>query len=307
MKAAIDIGTNTVLLLVAEFDDGRLNVIEEKQRAPRLGKGVDRNKNLSNDAMERVISVLLDYKKHLEEHYSDVEDVSVTATSAVRDANNRKDFLDQIKRDTGFSVEVLSGLEEAEYTYKGSLSVLAREWLAESNVILDIGGGSTEIAIGKGTTLSDRHSFDMGCVRFTERYLQSEPVTEREIQECRQAIEKELENHPFSIDEKSTRLIGVAGTVTSLAYIDLDLKKYEAQKINGFKITIEKLKNYIRKFSDIRTEDLIEKYPEVMKGRADIFLAGLLILEGFMGYYSYGNCIVSTGGVRHGAILESDN
>jgi exopolyphosphatase / guanosine-5'-triphosphate,3'-diphosphate pyrophosphatase len=170
-KASIDIGTNSVLLLVAEMDGENLHILRELQEVPRLGKGVDKNRNLHPDSQQRVIAVLKNYQNYLDDHYPETTaETIVTATSAARDAANRDQFLRLVKKETGWDVRLLSGREEAEITYRGALSVLnGRE--KTKNVILDIGGGSTEIAYGNGYNLADGFSADMGSVRFTERFL----------------------------------------------------------------------------------------------------------------------------------------
>lgn len=301
MKAAIDIGTNTVLLLIAEEQEGGLNIIHEEQRMPRLGKGVDADKTLSPESMERVIGSLKEYKNILDSNYKDLLEVIVTATSAVRDASNKDDFLKLVKNETGFDVKLLSGEEEAEYTYKGALTVFEKE--AEGDVfVLDIGGGSTEIALGRNGELLDSHSFDMGCVRFTERFLHKDPPFQEQLQECRAAVENMLDSKKFK-PKRNVQAVGVAGTLTSLAAIDLQIDEYDPEHMNGHLIVSEKLRKGIEIFSMHTNEQLLELSPKVLKGREDIFLAGLLILEGFLNYFDLDEIRVSTGGIRHGALL----
>src|SRR5699024_3273975 len=148
MKAAIDIGTNTVLLLVAEYNGKKLNVIEEQQRIPRLGRGVDEQENLAPDSMQRVIGSLKAYKTLLYQKYS-IRHPIVTATSAVRDAQNRSEFIEEVRRQTGFTVTVLSGAEEAQYTFWGAQSVFSST--DQSCFVLDIGGGGTTICFSWST------------------------------------------------------------------------------------------------------------------------------------------------------------
>lgn len=299
MKASIDIGTNTALLLVAEVDGDQLVVLEEQQRVPRLGAGVDGSKELSSEAMQRVVASLKEFQEIVTANYPEVSDIFVTATSAVRDANNRAVFMDLVERETGLQIQVLSGTEEAEYTFLGAQSVLGT--VDGPQMIIDIGGGSTEIAYG-GDQLQNRHSYDMGCVRFTERFLKSDPPKFVQIQKCREEIKKVLAEYPFNIADQTT-MVGVAGTVTSLAFIDLELSSYKANLLSGHRITKESLKNYIRRFGRIRSFKLEQKYTRVMKGRADIFLAGLLILDEFMNAYHFDELLTSAGGIRHGTIL----
>jgi exopolyphosphatase/guanosine-5'-triphosphate,3'-diphosphate pyrophosphatase len=308
MKAAIDIGTNTVLLLIAEKQLGEKNnttlkVIHEEQRIPRLGKGVDASGVLHPDSAQRVIEVLKEYKSLIEAEYPEVDEIIVTATSAVRDARNRKSFLNWVHQETGLEVSVLSGEQEADLTYKGALSGLAEGDHEQDVMVLDIGGGSTELILGRKGSIVQAHSFDMGCVRFTERFLEHDPPFREEILLCEEEINILLDGHRFK-PRKHVMAIGVAGTLTSLAAIDKQVDQYDAEKINGHVVELEKLKKGIEVFSLHTHEQLQQLHPEVLKGRADIFLAGLLILRQFMLYYELSEITVSTGGVRHGALIR---
>lgn len=301
MKSAIDIGTNTVLLLVAEAgEDRRLKVIYEDQRVPRLGMGVDRSCNLISESVNRVVRSLNEYKQILSRRYPEAEQPVVTATSAVRDAGNREEFISKVFRKTGYKVQVLSGKEEAEYTFLGALSTLNR--VSGPVAVLDIGGGSTEVSIGEVGQLYDRHSFDMGCVRFTERYLKGDPPSEVQIQRCRDRIKNEFRSRTFNLPGAVT-LVGVAGTVTSLAFMEAGKSgPYNADDLNGTSLSMSQIQAWIGKIKSRPASWLLEHYTKVMEGRADIFLAGLLILEAFMKQYKMNKLLVSTGGIRYGTL-----
>ena len=300
MRAAIDIGSNTVLLLVGAVQEGKVEVMYEAQHAPRLGRKVDAKKNLDPDSVARVVKVLKEYKTTLQEHYPGVEQVRVVATSAVRDAKNRQSFLERVKEETGYDVQVASGEQEARLTYRGAQSVL-EDYPGEMTV-LDIGGGSTEIATGSGRKMADRFSFDIGSVRFTERYLKTDPPSQRELQQCRHAIAAAINERSFELSV-DTKLIGVAGTVTSLASILLDLEHYEPEQLNRFRIALSDISAVISRFSKMKAEGLLQEYPVILEGREDVILGGLLVLEGFMQQYDMDELTVSTGGIRHGAII----
>lgn len=301
MKATIDIGTNTVLLLVAELKDGKITEIHQEQRIPRLGKGVDNSKMLNLESMNRVIASLKEYKAIIEKDFSEVDELIVTATSAVRDARNRDSFIQKVKEETGLEIRLLSGDEEAKCTFNGAISVLnAKE--KDTFFVLDIGGGSTELALGTNTGVSEYHSFDMGSVRFKERFLIHNPPYSEEIFECRDEIKRLLSKRKFKLP-KNVIALGVAGTATSLAAIDLQMDEFNAEQLNGHLINREKLTKSIDIFSLHTYDQLLELSPVLLKGREDIFLTGLLILEGFMSFYGLEEIKVSTGGVRHGALL----
>ncbi|MEX0646254.1 MAG: Ppx/GppA family phosphatase [Balneolaceae bacterium] len=301
-EASIDIGTNSVLLLVAEKRDGRLTILDEKQEIPRLGKGVDREKNLHPDSRKRVLSVLQFYKEWLMKNYPVVIDrVRLTATSAVRDASNRKEFIREIHTITGWPVQLLDGKEEAETTYRGALSVL-HDVKGMYNLVLDIGGGSSEIAAGRGFTFDEGISFDMGSVRFSERFFSGDPPPAEDIMNTRVAVQAFLNGK--KVPGENFRAIGVAGTVTSLAGIESGLKHYNSKKLNGYrlgKLSIEKL---VKEFSIKSAYEIEKKYPTHLKGRGDVILAGTLILNEFLEWCGKSEIIVSTGGIRHGILFQ---
>ena len=301
LKASIDIGTNSVLFLVANIRDGGIEVLEEKQAVPRLGKGVDADKNLHPDSCDRVVKVLRKYKAHLVENYPQVaNDVVVTATSAVRDSSNREEFLNQIYQETGWNVQLLTGVEEAQTTYTGAISVLKDQ--SENFVVLDIGGGSTEIALGKQLQLSSGISVDMGSVRFSERYLKSNPPIKEELETLRTEVRSLLRAKSFKL--KDCRLVGVAGTVTSIAAIELGLDYYDASKINGYILKKESVENFVEEFSKMSSTEIENSYSPFLTGRGDVITGGLIILHEFMNHFNFDDLVVSTGGIRHGILKK---
>ncbi len=301
MKAAIDIGTNTVLLLIADHQGNHINVIHEEQRIPRLGKGVDESKLLHQDSISRVFSALEEYKEIISSQYPEVDEVLITATSAVRDAKNREEFLSLVNNELGFDVNLLSGDAEAQCTFLGSLSVIELSDHTPA-FVLDIGGGSTEIALGTKQGIEEYHSFDMGSVRFKERFLVDDPPTSDSIKQCRKEIRQLYSSLAFHIPSNVTA-VAVAGTATTLAAINEGMEEYEASTLNGYIIDRNILSKHIATFSSETYEELLEQNPVFLKGRTDIFLAGLLILEGFMSFYEINQIQVSTGGIRHGVVL----
>jgi exopolyphosphatase/guanosine-5'-triphosphate,3'-diphosphate pyrophosphatase len=303
MKAAIDIGTNTVLLLVAKVvkEQNTILPIHEETRTPRLGKGVDADKNINEAATERVLKALKEYRDILRTNFPLVDEVIVTATSAVRDAQNREAFMSRIKEETGFNLRLLSGKEEAECTATGALSVLKIS-SKKDTFILDIGGGSTEVAVVKQGKLHDAHSYNMGCVRFTERFLHENPPTKNEIEPCRAEIKRLFDARLFETGDQK-QAIGVAGTITTLAGMALELNSYKPEKLNGFKLTLANIQQFIEEFCTHTYQQMLERNSTYLKGREDIFLAGLLILETFLKQFGFTEILVSTGGIRHGALL----
>ncbi|MDX1592317.1 MAG: Ppx/GppA phosphatase family protein [Balneolaceae bacterium] len=301
--ASIDIGTNSVLLLVAETDGNIIDVQTEKQEIPRLGRGVDKNRALHDESIRRVLDVLQSYKVFLRSNYPDLADhVVVTATSAVRDASNRSEFMSLVEKETGWKVSLLSGNEEAQYTYKGATSVLSKT--DRVRCVLDIGGGSTEIAFGKDSVLLSHISLDIGSVRFTERYLLSSPPRPEEIRHAENAVREELKKVEVPEILEKPEAVGVAGTVTSVAAIEAGHESYLPEKLNGYRLSIESVNRFVQRFSTMTAEEIEQDYPIFLKGRGDVILGGLIILREFLNWMELDSITVSTGGIRHGAILE---
>jgi len=302
IRSSVDIGTNSVLLLVADGKENGITVLYEDQHVPRLGKNVDKDRTLHPDSQKRVISVLKTFQEKLENDFPELkEQPIVTATSAVRDASNRDEFLNAVKRELGWKIRILSGDEEAETTYAGAVSVLDTE-IINQPVIIDIGGGSTEFAAGEGLLYKSGISLNMGSVRFTERYFHTDPPLNSEILSARNAIEQEL-GKLDTIYSYGT-LIGVAGTVTSIAAIELGLDDYVSDKLNGYMLSRNTVSNFIQEFSEMKSEAIEVKYSPFLRGRGEVILAGILILDEFMKMTDRDELMISTGGIRHGMLLK---
>ena len=300
IRSSIDIGTNSVLLLVADVTNNGIDVLYEDQHVPRLGKNVDKDRSLHPESQARVIDVLKRFQKTLADDFPDLtEKPIVTATSAVRDASNRDEFLEAVKKELGWKVRILSGDDEAETTYAGAVSVLSSDVIANP-VIIDIGGGSTEFATGEGALFKSGVSLNIGSVRFTERYFHSDPPLASEILSARQSIREEL--HKLDEVYRNGVLIGVAGTVTSIAAIEMGLSDYEPDKLNGYRLTRSIVENFIQEFSEISSKEIEKAYPPFLTGRGEVILAGILILDEFLKMTERDELIISTGGIRHGVL-----
>ncbi|TVQ66521.1 MAG: Ppx/GppA family phosphatase [Balneolaceae bacterium] len=298
--ASVDIGTNSVLLLIAEVTDGKLRVIKEEQELPRLGRGVDGSGQLHPDSRLRVIDSLKRYYDILRETESELPSRTiVTATSAVRDAANRNEFLAEIEAETGWRVRVLSGEEEARITYRGALRVL-RETEQKPFMVIDIGGGSTELAGGKGMQYSGGISLDIGSVRFSERFLSADPPGLTELLAAKSAVREAVPVSFFS--ESESEIVGVAGTITTIAAVILELEDYQPGILNGYQLKLEDLDRFIEQISHIASSEIEKINPFFLRGRADVILAGAVILQGIMKKAGKESLKVSTGGIRHGLL-----
>lgn len=320
IRASIDIGTNTVLLLVANIRNGLIEVLHEDERMPRLGNGVDQHRNLSVDSMERVIGVLIEYRNYIYDRFG-VIPVVVTGTSAVRDAENRIEFLWLVEEATGYRVRILSQREETGITFKGALSVLdprvssfiqtetRRNATDADFMVIDIGGGSTEVAIGGNDgDLSFGYSFNMGSVRFSERYLKESPPRDENLDIAVQAINEMVGQAPFSkFIGNQTIAVGVAGTAITLQYLVQSIvrgTKFVDEAPKGQFIQLREIEEVYQKLRNLTTAEIRAINPGLMEGREDIILAGTLILISILKHAGIDRFAVSTGGIRHGALLS---
>jgi exopolyphosphatase / guanosine-5'-triphosphate,3'-diphosphate pyrophosphatase len=267
--AAIDCGTNSVRLLVVE--DG--TDLHRETRIVRLGQAVDRTGVLAPDAIERTRAALADYAAVIDR--LGVEQTRMVATSATRDAGNRKDFVDMVHATLGAEPEVVTGLEEAELSYSGAVGTL--RGVSEPVLLIDLGGGSTELVLG-GEPLR-AHSMDIGSVRMTERHLIDDPPTADQVAAAVHDVQLALDaaRADVPIDEASS-VVGVAGTVTTLAAIVLGLDKYDSDVIHGSRIPTAAI-------ADV-TERLLQMNPAeraairvIHPGRVDVIAGGALVLR----------------------------
>jgi exopolyphosphatase/guanosine-5'-triphosphate,3'-diphosphate pyrophosphatase len=273
--AAIDCGTNSIRLLIADIDgNGVLTDVERSMRVVRLGEGVDATGRLSDAALSRTFAAAEEYAALIEQHGSPA--LRFVATSASRDAENRQVFVDGIRARLGVEPEVISGDEEARLSFAGAVSVLAT---AEGQTVLvvDLGGGSTEFVAGTAAGLVAARSTDMGCVRYTERFLRDDPpsgaqITEMEA-EVGRLIDEAAAEVPFA---DITRIVGVAGTVTTVTAHALGLPAYQPDRIHGAELPVE---DVVRAASDLlgMTREQRAALPYMHPGRVDVIGAGSLI------------------------------
>lgn len=320
VQAIIDIGTNTVLILVGYRQDDRIVVLDEAQEIPRIGKGVDAQGVISKAAIGRLLRALAVHKQRLEAAFGEIP-VRVTATSAMRDATNREEILRQIYTRFGWRVEVLHGTLEAEAGFSGALSMLPHSLFTpgQSVSVIDIGGGSTELSFGRAAhskgpaILEHRFSVNAGAVRFTERYLNRMDAVGGTVAMSKNA-DTAVRHMSRAFSDMVPRpvpacdvLVGVAGTVTSLAYMLSGASSdYDARQFNGMVVSVDRVNAFMRQAQDMGPDELLRRWPVVMTGRSDIFLAGLVLLHTWMKLAGHDRLVVSTGGLRHG-ILAGKN
>jgi len=305
--ASLDLGTNTFLLLIADVGNGQVEPVLDKETIVRLGKGVDAAGNLNAEAMQRGYACLQEYVK-LAQQYQ-VGKIFAVGTSALRDAANRAEFLNAAFEQTGVRIEIISGEQEARLTFAGTLSNKAS--LPEPIAVLDIGGGSTEVVIGEPRLLSTREnslqarSADIGSVRLTERFVQNDPVLPEEVRRIRQQAETVMRaTWPAANLAAVKTLIGTAGTITTLAAMAQEMRAYEPRRIDGFKLTRQKLGELIIELWRRTVAERCE-LPGLSAARADVILAGAVILETFLDLYKFPELLVSDRGLRYGVLVEA--
>jgi exopolyphosphatase / guanosine-5'-triphosphate,3'-diphosphate pyrophosphatase len=286
---AIDCGTNSTRLLVTE-STGR--EITRRMRITRLGQGVDQHHRLQDEALTRTMTVLSEYRTAMDD--AGVERVRVVATSAVRDAENGDAFFRQAREVIGVDPEILTGVEEGKLAYSGAMSDLPDS--DGDTLVVDIGGGSTELILGRDGTVSEV-SLQLGCVRLTERHLRHDPPTEAEIDASRGAISLELARAEQEIPEllalrPQRRLIGLAGTVSTLSALELEAADYSFERLHHSLITAEQIGQRCRQLSRLTSSERAELVG-MTAGREDVILGGALVLEVVVSRYGFDHVIVS--------------
>ena len=302
--ATIDVGTNSVLLLVADRTaDGRFQPVVEHAEITRLGRGVDASGVLSPEGMEETLTVLARFAE--EARALGVEGLAVTATSAARDARNGADFLTQAQTRAGVNVEIITGEHEAQLSYAAVFADVRAEVAGRSLIVIDIGGGSTEFIYGgQGAAVnkvSYRRSFDVGSVRLTERFVREDPIspeTQARIADFLRQTFSELPDAP-----EDALVVGVAGTVTTLFTVENGIEPYDPARVEGGVLplaSLTTLRTRLCGLSLAERRNLIGLQPK----RADVIGTGALILEAALERLHADSCRVSDRGVRWGLLAE---
>lgn len=280
--AAVDCGTNSIRLLVADVDTatGRLTDLDRRMTIVRLGQDVDRTGRLAPEALERTFAACREYAGVIKE--LGAETVRFVATSASRDAENRAEFVAGVLDILGTEPEVITGDQEAEFSFTGATrSLTGRTDLAKPYLVVDIGGGSTEFVVGEDHARAAR-SVDIGCVRLTERHAPSSPATEAQITAIRADIESALDLAAEAVPLTEARtLVGLAGSVTTVAGIALGLDAYDSEAIHHARISYEEVARVTATLLSA-THDERAAIGVMHPGRVDVIQAGALVLRTVM-------------------------
>jgi exopolyphosphatase/guanosine-5'-triphosphate,3'-diphosphate pyrophosphatase len=287
----VDLGTNSTRLLVADVEDGTVRELDRRLEITRLGEGVDARRQLLPEAVARVRNVLTDYRRAIEAQH--VERTLAFATSAVRDAENGEAFLGEIAWSYGFETRLLTGHEEALLTFRG---VAAGRAVEEGTLVVDVGGGSTELILGGPQGVSFHESYDLGCVRLTERFP-------RDPAGCATFVRKTLaEGVPAEI--APNKAIGVAGTITQLATLDLGLEREEPDLVHGHRLSTETVTALLERLAALPVEE-IRRERGMHPDRAPVIVAGAVVVLETLRRFGLDELEVSERDIMHGAALAA--
>jgi len=298
--AAVDIGTNSTRLLVADVDDGRVADIERETRVTRLGEGVDERRRLLPVPIARVRNTLSDYRRAAEQ--LGAERTLAIATSAIRDADNGEAFLGEVQWSYGFATRLLSGHDEALMTYRG---VTSEHTLDAGTVIVDIGGGSTELIAGEPDGVRWHDSLDIGSVRLTERFLHTDPPTADELASCAAAVRALLaERVPDEVRDSATAVIGVAGTITSIAALAIGLEEYDRERVHGSRLSGSDLDVQLEQLAAVPVAARRQLRP-LDPERAPVIVAGAVIAREALAFFGLDELEISERDILDGAALAA--
>lgn len=300
--AAVDIGTNSVRLLVAEIEDahGELTTIDRRMTITRLGQGVNDVRRLAPDAIARTVEALGDYRRVIND-LGGVTQIRATATSAARDASNREDFFGPATAALGVTPELLSGSEEARLSFLGATTGLAG--IAPGPyLVVDIGGGSTEFVVGT-TEPEGLLSVDIGCVRITEAWLHSDPPTAEELSQAVHVVREHLADVVREVPgaTQARTLVGLAGTVSSMAMIEQGLAEYDRDRVHHFRLTKDAAEDVFRTLATEAIEDRRHN-PGMEPGRVDVIVGGAVILVSILRTFGFAEVLTSESDILDGLV-----
>lgn len=298
--AAIDCGTNSTRLLVARGAGADKEPLARVNTITRLGRGVDATGRLDPAAIERTVEVLRGYRSLIEEHGA--ERIRVTATSAARDAANRDEFFEAAEAVLGVRPELISGEEEARLSFRGATAEL--DPADGPFLVVDIGGGSTEFIVGTEDAEGSM-SVDIGCVRFFEQYIEHDPPMPEELHACISVTEAWLDDvvHELPAVRAAKTFVGLAGTVTTMAAVELGLQEWDRDAIHHFRFERDAIEDVFRTLVTEPLEDRIHN-PGLDPARADVIVAGACIFVALVRWLGAEECLVSESDILDGLVAS---
>lgn len=302
--AAIDIGTNSARLLVGELDhpNGEIVALDRRMTITRLGQGVDEHRRLAPDAIARTVAALREYRSVIDD-LGGVTAVRATATSAARDAENRDDFFGPAQDALGVRPELLSGAEEARLSFLGATTGLPGV-APGPYLVVDIGGGSTEFVVGT-TEPEGLVSVDIGCVRITEAWLHSDPPTAEELSQAIHVVREHLADVLREVPglTAAKTLVGLAGTVSSMAMIEQGLRGYDRDRVHHFRLTKAAAEDVFRTLATEAIEDRRHN-PGLEPGRVDVIVGGAVILVSILRSFGFDEVLTSESDILDGLVRD---
>ena len=298
---AIDIGTNSVKFSVGELRGNAVTVVGEGSTVTRLGASVDKTGLIQSENADRTLKAIREFFKNA--LTAESQSTVCVGTSALRDAKNGAEFIKRVKDECGVDVEVITGVREAELAYKSIIydrNIVPV--LPESITIFDVGGGSSELVYGRNNGVVQTVSLNVGAVRLTDRHFKSMPARREDVREVADTVTNELERSEFVRD--SAILFGIGGTAVTVAALKYAIPYDEPMKLSGCRVQEEDLRQLSMRLQTM-TVDEIKNIPCMDSARADIILAGALILNSVLSYFNAKEYVVSTKGVRFGLLCEA--
>jgi exopolyphosphatase / guanosine-5'-triphosphate,3'-diphosphate pyrophosphatase len=296
--AVIDVGTNSTRLLVADVAGGRVSPLERRSTVTRLGRGVDLSGRLATEAIEDVCAAIAGYVGILEE--LGAEATETIATSAVRDADNGSAFVAELRERFALSARVLDGEEEARSTYLGATS---ESLPSEPTLVVDIGGGSTELVVGSGRKISFHDSLQAGVVRHSERYIASDPPTAGELEALATDVRGLIEDS-VGAGVEARHGIAVAGTPTSLAAVEMELEPYDPSQVHGRVLALPSIQRMLSRLASAPLAERVD-IPGLHPDRAPTIVAGVVILVETMRAFRLEEVTVSEHDILYGTALQA--
>lgn len=293
--AAIDIGSYSVRLTVAQVRDGEITLLLEKGRITSLGSGVREKGVLREDRINETLNVLEEYRKDIER--LKVERVVAVATEAIRKAKNASEFLGLVKRRTGIEVEVISPAEEGRLAFLGATYLLRPSGKV---LVVDQGGGSTEFVFGVDSKPKEVLSLPIGIVNLTERFLKHDPPTEEEIKNLFEFLRKEIAPLKREVNE----VVGLGGTITTLAALEYDVYPYEPSAVQGKTLSLESIRRWFDTLITLPSKERSRKYRQIEDRRAEVIVSGIAMFVVILETFRKEKLRVSDWGLKHGLIVR---
>ena len=297
--AALDVGSNTVLMLVAELSGGKIRPLAELMKITRLGRGVDRTGMLDPGAATLTLDTIAEFVEKARALGADK--ILTAATAALRDARNGPELIQQVRHRTGVDLEIISGQTEAQLNFLAAVHGLGID-PAQAMLIVDIGGGSTELIRCEGAAPSAMASLQIGSVRLTERFVRHDPPTAEERTQIYEIVRDKI----AALEWKNFRpahLVGVAGTVTTVAAVSMELNTSDHSGVHGHQLTNDQVSETARRFFSLTVEQR-RQLPGMVEGRADVICAGAAILDCITQFFGADTVTVSNQGVRWGLVYR---